>query len=251
MKNDIFSPINKEIKIPYYLQVKEQILKVINEKKLKTGDKINNEFELCRIFNVSRPTIRQAISELVVEGYVEKLKGKGTYVAERKLNTGLMQEVIIFSDELKNKGVNFKSLILERKIIKPSDEIRVILNLDSNDEVNYVERLRTVDEKPFYLTIFYIPVKICKGFVDEDLENYSSVHIIEDKYNVYIAKIKRFLEPVSRNYYIKATRILNLNDDECIHYMQTFLYKKDGAPVGYYKDFLPGSKSRFTFYYEK
>ena len=72
--------IDKGTPIPLYFQLKNIILKYINEGNLKPGDSISTEMELAQIFDISRTTIRQAITELVMEGYLTRVKSKGTFV---------------------------------------------------------------------------------------------------------------------------------------------------------------------------
>lgn len=65
---------------PLYLQIKEAILQQIKEKELVAGDKLLSEAQFQKSFHVSRITVRKAIDELVEEGYLTRLQGKGTFV---------------------------------------------------------------------------------------------------------------------------------------------------------------------------
>lgn len=250
METKYFSQVNKKSKIPYYLQVKEQFIKSIRERIFKPGEKIKNEYELCKIFNISRPTIRQAVRDLEFEGLLKRDKGKGTFIAERKIDTTFTQKAVALYDELKEKNIEFETKILKKKIIVAPKDIAKILELEENEKVNYVERLRLIDGKPFYFCFFYIPVKFCI-IINDDLENCSTAHLLEEKYNIYIAKVKRYLEPVLSSDYKKVSKILNIENEGALHYMQNFLYNKDGVPIGYYKDYFRPDKSRFTFYLER
>ena len=79
MKDIKFKKISKISSVPYYIQIKEQLLNaIIND--LKVGDKIKNEMELCEVFGASRPTVRQAIKELENEGFLSRRKAFGTFV---------------------------------------------------------------------------------------------------------------------------------------------------------------------------
>jgi DNA-binding GntR family transcriptional regulator len=72
--------IDKHSILPLYIQIKNHLLTKIESGEYKTGSKIPSENELCEEFNLSRPTVRQAISELVFEGKLQIIKGKGTFV---------------------------------------------------------------------------------------------------------------------------------------------------------------------------
>ena len=67
---------------PKYQQIKEYIKKTINEKQLKAGDRFFSENELADKFGISRHTVRQAIGELVRDGWLYRIHGKGTFVGD-------------------------------------------------------------------------------------------------------------------------------------------------------------------------
>ena len=64
--------LDKSIPVPLYYQLKKQILSLFENASLQEGDILPPENELCETFNVSRPTIRQAFSELAMEGYLAR-----------------------------------------------------------------------------------------------------------------------------------------------------------------------------------
>ncbi|MDR2740158.1 MAG: winged helix-turn-helix domain-containing protein, partial [Treponema sp.] len=68
--------LDKSVPIPLYYQLKKQVLSLIENSVITEGDMLPPENELCELLKVSRPTIRQAFSELVNEGYLDRHKGK-------------------------------------------------------------------------------------------------------------------------------------------------------------------------------
>ena len=70
----------EEFKAPKYLQVKQKIIHNIDNGSYKEKEAIPSERELITLFDVSRITVRKAIDELVNEGYLYRIHGKGTYV---------------------------------------------------------------------------------------------------------------------------------------------------------------------------
>jgi len=63
-------------------EVASHIKALIRDNMLKPGEKLPNEMELCGLFSVSRPTIREAVKILVSQGIIEIRRGKGTYVRQ-------------------------------------------------------------------------------------------------------------------------------------------------------------------------
>ena len=76
--------INKYSNVPLYSQLKQMIIDKINDGEYAPDAKIPSEQELCEEYDISRPTVRQAINELTISGSLYRLKGKGTFVAKDK-----------------------------------------------------------------------------------------------------------------------------------------------------------------------
>ena len=70
--------------IPIYQVIEKDLRVAILEGKLKQGDMIPSETELCAKYNVTRMTVRQAINNLLVDGYIYRHKGRGTFVTFNK-----------------------------------------------------------------------------------------------------------------------------------------------------------------------
>jgi len=72
--------LNRQSFVPLYQQIKDLLLERIEHGELAAGDVIPSEAQLRAAFEVSRLTVRQALYELRVEGYVIREKGRGTFV---------------------------------------------------------------------------------------------------------------------------------------------------------------------------
>ena len=100
---------------PLSARIREDILQMITvEKRFKPGDKLPNEFELAHELGVSRATLREAVRVLASQGYLEILRGKGTFVSDSKE----MYDDFALPD-LRNMRVNVKDLYEMRLIFEP------------------------------------------------------------------------------------------------------------------------------------
>ncbi len=77
--------MDRHSSIPLYYQLKEYIIKKIDDGDYPPGEKIPSELDLCNKLGISRPTVRQAIAELVAEGRLNIVKGKGTFVTSSEM----------------------------------------------------------------------------------------------------------------------------------------------------------------------
>ena len=165
--------IDKNSPIPVYYQLKNDLTAKISEGVWKPGECIASERELCEIYGVSRMTIRQAIGELVQEGVLLRIKGKGTFVCEQ---TFKQKDMMSFTEIIKQMGKDLKSEVVEfNKIPTPED----FTDIFSLDEVYKITRKRIVDDECVALEKVYIPVDY-RGYIDEEMLKGSLFKILED-----------------------------------------------------------------------
>ncbi|GEM_PF-1291415 len=69
---------------PLYLQVKQNILRLIDREELKDGDRLPSEIDLARICNLSRGTVRMALAELAQEGLISRSPKRGSFLTLKK-----------------------------------------------------------------------------------------------------------------------------------------------------------------------
>jgi DNA-binding FadR family transcriptional regulator len=122
-------------------EVASHIKELIRDEKLKPGEKLPNELELCALFSVSRPTVREAVKALVSQGIIEIRRGKGTYVS---------QEPGIAEDPL---GLDFittpnlrLTLIEARLIIEPGAARLAAQKADDNDIAKIAASVKAMEE---------------------------------------------------------------------------------------------------------
>ena len=109
--------LNKETPVPLYFQLKTLILDRIKDGTYRPGDLIPTENELSSMFNISRTTVRQAVTELVRDGYLYRIKSKGTFVSKPKINQRVLSRYFSHDDAIRGAGRNMKMEILKKEVI--------------------------------------------------------------------------------------------------------------------------------------
>lgn len=164
--------IDKSSPIPVYYQLKNDLTSKIAQGVWKPGECIASERELCEIYGVSRMTIRQAVGELVQEGILLRIKGKGTFVCEQKLK---QQDMMSFTEIIKQTGNELVTEVLEFSTIETPEGFEDIFSLD---ELYKIKRKRMVDNECIALETVYIPVDYC-GYINKEMLNGSLFKILE------------------------------------------------------------------------
>ncbi|MGR9543452.1 GntR family transcriptional regulator [Priestia megaterium] len=158
MKDTIGS--NKNIAL--YLQVKDVLIKRIQEKVWKPNTLIPTEQELMQEFDVSRTTLRQAISMLVQDGLLEKKQGRGTIVKPQPLIGGSLGKLKGLAEEVAEKGLTPNSKLIRTDFKKDLYHETSMLELDAGEEVLVIERIRFADEVPIAIERSCWPLHIGK-----------------------------------------------------------------------------------------
>ncbi|HOE69445.1 MAG TPA: GntR family transcriptional regulator, partial [Brevefilum sp.] len=139
--------IDHESSLPLYHQIKEELLNQIESSILKEDEMIPSELELQAIFKVSRPTVRQAISELIQSGHLYRKRGIGTFVCKPRIERDA-QELLGFTEEMQRKGLKTFSIDINLQIGKPSKALASKLLIPEDNLVITIKRLRFVNNEP-------------------------------------------------------------------------------------------------------
>jgi GntR family transcriptional regulator len=142
--------------VPLWHQLSQAIETAISTEKLVPGDRLENEISLTRRLGLARPTVRQAIQELVRKGLVVRQQGVGTQV----LHTRRSRDVRLMSlyDDLSRGGHKPASRLLEWAIVSLDEPTRARLGgIDTSQPFLHVRRLRLVDDTPLAILDNLIP----------------------------------------------------------------------------------------------
>lgn len=114
--------MNTPAATPAYQQVKSHVLAQIHAGVWKEGDAIPGEEALARSFGVSRMTVNRALRELSDEQIVERRQGSGTYVAQQKYQSTLV-EIRNIADEIAARGHAHRSELHRLERVKASEAL--------------------------------------------------------------------------------------------------------------------------------
>lgn len=143
---------------PKYLEIQNLLLQRIKNGDYQEGQLIPKEVDLAEQLNVSRPTVRHAIRNLVQGGYLERRKKRGTIVTQTKIKQQFTHVIESYNTEIQNNGLVAKTQVLNFSTEKASDEVTEALTIKPNTEVYKLVRLRSADNKPVVFVVTYLPI---------------------------------------------------------------------------------------------
>jgi DNA-binding GntR family transcriptional regulator len=163
--NQLNLSIDRSSPVPLYHQVVQGIESAIHTGLLPPGSRLDNEIDLAAQLNLSRPTMRKAMDELVRSGLLVRKRGVGTQVVSSQVRRPL--ELSSLYDDLTNNGSKPTTEVLTFAHLEADDATRQALHLPAGAKVYHFTRLRKVGGKPLALMENWVRDDITH--IDEEL----------------------------------------------------------------------------------
>jgi GntR family transcriptional regulator len=233
--------LNRKLHIPLYIQLKDQILVAIKSNQYEIGDVIPSEQDMMKTYHVGRATVREAINELVKEGFLEKRQGKGTYIRRKNTSIGF-EPLISLSYALGIRGWQHHNDVLDSHMMTNSEAIQALSLVESN-EIFFIERNRFIDSHPLGLERFYFHSDFKEMAKDMPLEQSIGKLILE---TLKLPLERMVQEVVVVKVDEREATLLKLPPESDVMFMKRWLYIQgyEGA-FQYYEFKVPVGVSAF------
>jgi len=232
-----------------YIQLTNILLAKIREGEWKTGQQIPVEEDLCHTYNVSKITVRRAIDNLVFDGYLEKLQGKGTFVRKGPLRSGIaMKTTLIESVFMPGDNENIK--VIENNVVHElEDDVMRRMGPVVDRDVYYLNRLKTAEGVPVIVNEIFIPMRICPALKDWNPEGGLVFEFLREHATAKIARVTQTVEVGKPGAYLSG--LLNIRPTaSCMIIHRVFLASGE-VTVAYSKTTARGDRFRLTSEYER
>lgn len=186
--------VDRSSPVPYYEQLKQVLRADIARRGLAPGDRLPGDHELCERHGLSRTVVRQALADLAHEGVVERVKGRGTFVAPPRTSQRLVASLAGLHEDLAASGRRLRSDVRRLEVAPADARVAAHLQLPAGAPVVVLERLRFVDEEPWVHTVSHLPAALVPGLVDLDLREQSLYALLEARYGVRLLHGRRTVE---------------------------------------------------------
>lgn len=186
------------MKTPLYRQIQASLKEKITSGVYEEGGLLPSENELCVEFNATRMTVRQALNELVREGYITRQHGKGSTVSASRKSLGLLSlkgwtEVVVASDR------HGKTLVLEGPVLRKLEDtaFKPLIDNEKHEEFIFFKRLRLVEDSPVMYEHTYIPNENLPNFIKEPLLEGSLFRTLLIKYQIDVQSMTQEVRAVA------------------------------------------------------
>ena len=225
---------------PRYQQLKEQIISRISSGDLRPLDRVPSEHELVGSTGVSRMTANRALRELNDEGYVNRVAGVGTFVADLKAASHVL-EVRNIADEIQFRGHEHRATVLDLEALRVEPDIADLLHVSAGSKASHVILVHFENDIPIQVEDRYVTIDFAADFLDQDFSTVtpsaylSTISPLQEAEHVARAKM-----PGSR-----IGQLLAMEADEpcLVVTRRTWVHAR---PVSFARLFHPGGRFELT-----
>jgi GntR family transcriptional regulator len=239
--------IDRGLSLPYYEQLKQLLIAQIADGTLRPGDLVPPEWELCEQYRVSRTVVRQALTDLVNERRLYRIRGKGTFVTDRPPREQFMETTVGFFEDFAGESTVIRRRILAVESVVPPPEVREALGLAQGQECVRLDRIREVEGAVSAYTQHYLPVRLRSDLLTAlrayDLENSSIYQFYADACGVTIRSGHRTLEAVAAPR--RIARLLETKPGAPTLYVRSVGREAGGDAVEFFEAWHRGDRTQF------
>jgi GntR family transcriptional regulator len=187
-------PINRSGVVALHHQVRAYLLGCIERGELQPGQQLLQEREYASRFGISLAPVRQAILDLVKEGYLYRVRGRGTFVREAKVEEKI-SILSSFTESLRAKGLRAEMRLVSTGVTSAPEAVRPFL-ARPDEPVQSIQRVAVVDGEGIALLSAYLPSVLVPGLETVDLEGRSLYQTLEERYGIVLARAETAIEVV-------------------------------------------------------
>jgi GntR family transcriptional regulator len=230
--------------VPKYIQISNWLMEMIQKGRYAVNDKLPSESKLSQFFQVNRNTVRQAISDLVAKGLVQKKNGVGSFVLGRTLTPVkyTLQHISSFTDDMIRMGIVPQTRLIRKSVIKAPPEVAEKLMLGKEKRVILTERLRLGNRIPLVIERSYLPYKEYKGILRMRLTG-SLYHLLTKKFHVELHRSIQTFRAITLSGH--DAKLLGLPPRSSGIFLESIIYDLKNIPVEVLHAFHRGDKYIF------
>ncbi|MEC5341288.1 GntR family transcriptional regulator [Brenneria populi] len=230
--------------IPLYKQIENFIISHIRLGLFKDGEKMISENQLCDLLKISRTTARQAMNSLYDQGFITRIRGKGSFVQTGKIQRNI-NNLYNFTESIMSVGLEPSSTVIEQGVVKADAAIAKKLKLPADaDDVFKIVRVRNADESPILLETTYIPYYLCQGIEQIKFEHRSLYNVLQKIYSLPFDYAEETIESILiENAAVRA--LLKCDNSMPGFFINRLSYLNDGSVLEYTHSITRADKCAF------
>lgn len=234
--------IDRNSPMPLYYQLKQVLLAKIESRELKPGDIFPTEQQIQDTYDVSRTTVRQALSELEDEGLITRHRGRGTFVSKPKLSHS-PENYPNLADNMAQQGATPGWKLLSAEWVLAEKEVSKILNPGEEKKVFRLERLRLENDKPIGYHCAYVSPEFTTGIDGTAFTAGGSLRYLNGLNVLQDCVADRTLDALSANE--KTANLLDVEVGTALLRVKRVVFSLEHKPIEYFVGLYRGDRFEY------
>ncbi len=205
--------------------VRSSLMSQLRSSRYLAGDKLPNEDELAKEFEVSRVTVREAVRGLIEAGYLDRKHGLGTFVTGLPVHRHSLDMTVSYTNMIREAGMIPGEKVVSRADRPASAEDAARLGVPPGETLVCIERVRTADGKPAIYSADRIPKAALYGVADAPLD--ASLYQILAQAGLTISHAIATLRPVIAD--ARLSQLLEVRRGSPLQYVEQVDFAASGA----------------------
>lgn len=235
-------PLDSGSAMPLYMQLAERLAAAIHNRHADiVGHLLPTELQCLNHFQISRPTVRQAMAHLVSMGLVARGRGRGTFVAPKRLNHDVS---LAFEDEMRAARHTIRFEVLSRAVVQAPDVVAQRLGLAPGEQVEHLERLRFLDDEVFACERRYLPLPVAQHVTLPMLETMAIISLLTAALGQAPARITNTVRCIPAE--ARTARLLGMPPRTPLLHTEHTYFSAAGQPILHGTVWFHGERFQFT-----
>lgn len=228
--------------LPLYRQLADQLRRHITSGEWPEDYKLKPEPELAEELGVARGTLRQAIGELVAQGRLRQVRGRGTFVTGRRAELPGQESLVTMHELLTASGQEFTTEVLLKEVTAGPRRVRSLLDATIDEELLRLRRRLLVAGEPFVALDNWVRLALAPGLEDRDFAREPLFAALEAA-GVAIGWGQRSFSAAPAG---EMAGLLGTHADAPVLYLEQVTYLVDERPLEYSDVWIRGDKLRVS-----
>src|SRR6202453_2280891 len=228
------------LRLPKYYEVKKQLLDFTSA--MSPGSPVPPERELAKRYGTSRTTVRQALAELVIEGRLLRMQGKGTFVAKPKVAQPL--ELASYTEGMRAHGLHPHTKILDIGYVTTDEQLATLLGIRAGGRALRIHRLRLADGEPMSIDTSHLPARRFPGLRKQLERQLSLYETLRLGYGIQLTEAEETIETVLADPH--DARLLGVDPRLPLLLLSRHAYDVTGEPVEWAQSWYRGDRYKFV-----
>ena len=177
------------------------------------------------------------------EGWLYRVKSKGTFVAQRKIQQDFIRRLESFNEQIERTGRRPGTELLALEVVEMPERAAEAFGVAPGEKVVYLHRKRSADAEPIVTVETYLPYPKCAFLMQHNMAKESMYNVLAEREETRICRVSRILEAVAAN--AQDARLLNIRTGKPVHLFHTVGYNQYDEPIEFSIARYRGDRNRF------